>query len=213
MGAFTHDRCASKVRQIQNFHMDDRGWADIAYSAVVCPHGYVYECRGPGKRTAANGTDAGNDEFYAVCYLGGEGDPFPELGKQGMMDARQWLMSSGIRPAGSAIRAHRSFKNTACPGPAIVTWINAGCPLQSSVKPAPVPSAPPVPPAPPEEKKMYFITTDPVNGGDWGTDGVTRFKFTSQEAKNEWAVLTGATRNNLSVALFFDIPAVAVTPA
>jgi hypothetical protein len=75
MGTFPHDQCDDKVRGIQAFHMDGRGWSDIAYNALVCPHGYVYEGRGPGVRSAANGTDAGNDADVAVCYLGGEGDP------------------------------------------------------------------------------------------------------------------------------------------
>ena len=48
MGVFPHTACPSKVRGIQAFHMDSRGWSDIAYNAIVCPHGYVFEGRGPG---------------------------------------------------------------------------------------------------------------------------------------------------------------------
>jgi len=76
IGSFPHSSCAALVRGIQAFHMDTRGWADLAYSAIGCPHGYVFEGRGPGHRTAANGTDDGNQRFYAVCFLGGEGDEF-----------------------------------------------------------------------------------------------------------------------------------------
>jgi hypothetical protein len=45
MGSFGHDQCAGKVRGIQNFHMDSRGWGDIAYNAVACPHGFVTAVR------------------------------------------------------------------------------------------------------------------------------------------------------------------------
>src|SRR5687767_4703415 len=76
-----HSQCAAKVRSIQKFHMDSRGWADIAYSALYCGHGYVFEGRGLGKRTAAQGTNSGNDHYYALCYLGGENDGFPEAAK------------------------------------------------------------------------------------------------------------------------------------
>ena len=51
-----HANCARRVRAIQDFHLDGRGWADIAYSYVACKHGYIYEGRGRGIRTAAQGT-------------------------------------------------------------------------------------------------------------------------------------------------------------
>jgi N-acetylmuramoyl-L-alanine amidase len=38
--------CMQIVRDIQNFHMDVRGWNDIAYSFLVCEDGRVYEGRG-----------------------------------------------------------------------------------------------------------------------------------------------------------------------
>jgi len=119
MGTFPHDQCDDKVRGIQAFHMDGRGWSDIAYNALVCPHGYVYEGRGPGVRSAANGTDAGNDADVAVCYLGGEGDPFTPEGATAMADAMHWLSPGGQR------HAHRDWKPTACPGDTIAAWAHS----------------------------------------------------------------------------------------
>ena len=83
MGAFSHDKCAGKVRTIERFHAVTRGWAGIAYNLLVCPHGYVFEGRGAGVRSAANGTSniGGNDQWYAVCYLGGQGDGFTDTAK------------------------------------------------------------------------------------------------------------------------------------
>ena len=96
MGSFAHDKCAGKVRSIQGFHRDSRGWADIAYNAVVCPHGYVFEGRGVHTKSAANGSTQANDDWYAVCYLGGVGDPFTGEGKLGFIDAVQWLRREGV---------------------------------------------------------------------------------------------------------------------
>lgn len=108
-----HALCAAAVRRIQAFHMSTRKWADIAYTALVCPHGWVYEGRGVGTRTAANGTDEGNRHFYAVCYLGGEGDPLTSEAKSAIRDAVWWLQTTG---AGSEVRSHSDFKATTCPG-------------------------------------------------------------------------------------------------
>ena len=78
-----HKDCASAVRAIQGYHMNAQGWNDIAYSHIVCRHGYAFRCRGIGKRTAANGTNAANNEYYAVCVLGTDNvnrrDIAPEL--------------------------------------------------------------------------------------------------------------------------------------
>lgn len=129
MGVFPHTACPSKVRGIQAFHMDSRGWSDIAYNAIVCPHGYVFEGRGPGVRSAANGTDPGNDNDAAVCYLSGEGDPFTPAGAQAMADAMHWLSPGGKR------HAHRDWKPTACPGDTIAAWAHSPAALTPGTAP------------------------------------------------------------------------------
>jgi peptidoglycan hydrolase-like protein with peptidoglycan-binding domain len=134
MGVFDHSRCAGKVRGIQDFHMDTRGWSDIAYTAVICPHGFIFEGRWAGVRTAANGTNSGNDHFYALCFLGGVGDPFPIEGKRAFVDATAWLR---INSAGNDIKPHSWFKPTSCPGDAIRDWIAAGCPTDGPPTPPP----------------------------------------------------------------------------
>lgn len=123
MGAFAHDQCAGKVRGIEVFHRDTRGWADIAYNALVCPHGFVFEGRGPGVKSAANGDTQTNEDWYAVCYLGGEGDGFTAAGKQAYLDAFGWLAREGA--AGPKRNGHRDHKATACPGDEIYKWVSA----------------------------------------------------------------------------------------
>jgi len=123
MGSFAHRECADHVRGIQRYHREGRGWADIAYNAIVCPHGFIFEGRGAGVRSAANGNEGDNDDWYAVCYLGGERDPFTVAAKQGFIEAVHWLREKGN--AGPAVNGHRDHKATECPGDDIYRWLHA----------------------------------------------------------------------------------------
>lgn len=114
LGEFPHASCATKVRGIQKFHMDTRGWVDIAYTAIICPHGYIYEGRWVGVRTAANGTNDGNSSAYAVCLLAGEGDPITDPMLAALVDCIDYLDLHG--GAGPSINGHRDWKPTQCPG-------------------------------------------------------------------------------------------------
>src|SRR5690606_22187142 len=121
---FPHASCASYVRGIQNYHMDKQEWADIAYTAVVCPHGYVFEGRWIGNRTGANGTNAGNSKAYAVCFLGGVGDEFTPLADRAMHDVMIHLRRHGR--AGGGVNGHRDWKATQCPGDEIYRRVKSG---------------------------------------------------------------------------------------
>ena len=70
-----HQRCADLVRDIQARHManTEQGWIDVAYSALVCPHGFVFEGRGLHRENGANGNRSLNRAHYAVCALAGAG--------------------------------------------------------------------------------------------------------------------------------------------
>ncbi len=137
MGVFPHTSCAGYVRGIQNYHMDTQGWSDIAYNLIVCPHGYVFEGRGVGRRSAANGGTDSNSDAYAICYLSGEGDAFTDEAKGAINEAALLLV-----PAGPIWKRHRDYTSTACPGDEISAWVAAGHP--SSVTPVPTPKEPPV---------------------------------------------------------------------
>lgn len=112
LGAYSHDRCAGLVRGIQAFHMDQRGWVDIAYSCLVCRHGETWEGRWAGVRTAANGTNAGNDAALAVCALLGPNDQVSDELVEGIAHAAVMLRRAGT-PSG--VNGHRDWKPTACP--------------------------------------------------------------------------------------------------
>ncbi len=124
--------------------MDDKGWVDIAYSMGVCNHGYVLAGRGARRRTAANGTDEGNQHFYAVVWLGG-GNQQPS---KAALDAIDWCVEElrATGGAGNRVLPHSHFRDTGCPGDHLrqrAAQID-GKPVSSS---APKPPAP-KPPAP-----------------------------------------------------------------
>lgn len=119
-----HVNCARRVRGIQAFHMDSRGWADIAYSFIVCKHGYVFEGRGWDVRTAATGT--ANDWTLAACFLGDDTagrDDVTLAGREAMLDvARAFRQRYGQHRKFSG---HRDHMSTACPGDEIYKYIRS----------------------------------------------------------------------------------------
>lgn len=129
-----HDRCASVVRGTQNFHMDGRGWSDVAYNFLICRHGYVFEGRGLNVWNGANGTNTGNQTSHAVMALAGTGNPITAEMKQAIKDAVAYIDQYTSAP-GSPVRGHRDHKSTECPGNELYAWVHAGLPVAS--KPAP----------------------------------------------------------------------------
>jgi hypothetical protein len=126
-----HNRCPSIVRSWHAYHLS-KGWSGLAYSAVVCPHGTIYKGRWKGKRTAANGTNPGNQRSHAVCYLAGDDDPVTEPAKRAFHDAAHAL--------GQPLRwNHAEWKSTSCAGDPIRAWQRAGWPPPDGTNPTPQP--------------------------------------------------------------------------
>jgi hypothetical protein len=123
MGSRSHGECDNLCRSIQNYHMDTQGWSDIAYNLMVCEHGYIFEGRGKGKGSGANGTSDANHNYPAICALVGENDPQPNALDVGIADAVAKLRSWGV---GSAMKGHRDFVSTACPGNSIYNKMKDG---------------------------------------------------------------------------------------
>lgn len=123
MGSVAHSQCDGIVRSIQAYHQDSKGWADIAYSFVVCQHGVIHEGRGWKRGSAANGTTAANLAYYAVCGLTGKGDDTPPALVQGIKDACDMNRAHG---AGHAIVGHLDLFATACPGPDLMAEVRKG---------------------------------------------------------------------------------------
>ncbi|MEU8680799.1 peptidoglycan-binding protein [Streptomyces sp. NPDC048611] len=150
--AENHRLCAARVRDIQASHLANRqeDYSDIAYNAMVCPHGYVYEGRGAHRKTGANGNQTLNVGHYSVCAMVGDSGLTKPTDAQlnGLRDAIEWLRRSG--GAGSEIKGHRDGYATACPGGPLYAWVTKG---------APRPGGSTTPPKPPKY--------EPFPGVDW----------------------------------------------
>lgn len=112
---------AAIVRQIQAYHMDSKGWSDIAYSFLVGPDGSIYEGRGAG--VAGGHTEGHNKISHAICAIGNYDSLWPPTA---MLDAIAWLVAHGHAqgwwPA-QITGGHRqaSGASTACPGRHLMT--------------------------------------------------------------------------------------------
>lgn len=130
-----HSQCPAKIRGIQAYHMS-KGWADLAYSSLECGHGYVFEARWFGIRTAANGTDIGNARHHAHCALIGEGDAVTLELKRAQRDV---TMHFEILGSGTERKVHSDWKATACNGSMKSYW-REGLPDPFPVPPPPPPT-------------------------------------------------------------------------
>ena len=113
-----HSQCAAHMRSIQNGHINSGDYGDIAYNLAVCLHGYVFEGRGLGKVSGANGTEtpgANYDYFAVLGFLGlvGASQPTPAM-IQGFKDAIAYCRGTG--GSGPTIIGHRDLRSTECPG-------------------------------------------------------------------------------------------------
>jgi N-acetylmuramoyl-L-alanine amidase len=112
-----HVNCAARVLGMQRFHMEERGWLDVAYSHVFCGHGHVFVGRGFGVRSAANGTTEANDRYYAICFLGDDSVGRADITPAARRTLQQLIAEYRRRyPKAREIRPHSDFVATACPG-------------------------------------------------------------------------------------------------
>ncbi|MGV2914528.1 peptidoglycan-binding protein [Streptomyces alfalfae] len=134
-----HSTCDDYVRSIRASHLANRveNYVDIAYTALVCEHGAVFEGRGSHKRPGANGSATLNSRDYAVCaLLGSKGltSP-PDAMLTGLCDAIDWLRRDG--DAGTWLGGHRDGYATECPGDKLYAWVKKGAPRPGGSAPDP----------------------------------------------------------------------------
>lgn len=115
-----HSACVTYWKNTRKFHMGpERGWNDIGYSYGVCPHGYVFEGRGFGYQQAAQ--PGGNSTWTSCTFMTGDNESPTKEQLQTWRDLRAWLR--GNKGVGAAIKGHRNFISTSCPGGALYTMV------------------------------------------------------------------------------------------
>jgi uncharacterized coiled-coil protein SlyX len=116
-----HADCVAYWKRTRRFHVETRGWVDIGYSFGACPHGVIFEGRGLDRAQAAQ--PGGNSTWYSVTLMLGPGeDPTPEQ-VDAVRQLRAWLMSRGVR---GAVKGHRDFVATSCPGDRLYRMVRDG---------------------------------------------------------------------------------------
>jgi hypothetical protein len=103
-----------------------RGWSDIAYSIAVDQAGRVWDLRGIGVMSAANGDQATNKAWVAVLVLVGPGEHLTKECIEGVKYARDLVL---VRfPGATAIKGHQDVRPspTECPGPLVEAAITHG---------------------------------------------------------------------------------------
>ncbi|QBI53415.1 peptidoglycan recognition protein family protein [Streptomonospora litoralis] len=120
-----HQACIEYWNWCRDFHVHTRGWDDVGYSWFPCPHGYVLEGRGLFRYQAAQGTTAGNSQYYSATLACGPDDEIPEAQIEAVRELRQWLMEPDTSIAGRVL-GHKDFTETSCPGDRAYRLVRAG---------------------------------------------------------------------------------------
>jgi len=125
------------VKAIQKFHMESRGWADIAYSWLYSPkYRMFYEGRGPGIQQAAQ--KGHNSTAHSVCVLGNWQQSKPP--KWVIDDLGEWAEWHGGTWGPDYYRPHLAVSNTICPGQNLTELLDL---INNRPEPGPLPATPP----------------------------------------------------------------------
>jgi hypothetical protein len=126
-------RVCSALRGWQAYHMDTRGWSDIAYQAAVDQAGRKYSLRGLNIQSGANGDQDVNVRFGAILLVLAPGEkPSAAMiatAKEVAGEFCRRFTGARKKPYGHQdVRPRNSSgeKTTDCPGPAAEAAINAG---------------------------------------------------------------------------------------
>jgi hypothetical protein len=117
-----HASCVDYWRRTRKFHTgSNRQWVDIGYSFGACPHGFVFEGRGENHAQAAQ--PGGNTTWYSVTLMSGPGEKPPPPQIEAVRELRAYLMGRGL---GAAVKGHRDFYSTSCPGDTLYRLVRDG---------------------------------------------------------------------------------------
>jgi hypothetical protein len=146
---------ARYLRGVRRFHVDGRGWSDIAYQQAVDQSGDRWALRGFRRQSAANGDLTANRQWGAIVALIGEGQkPTPALLRGLVASIAEFR---DVHPRARRVATHSDVRPdpTACPGRPLTLWVRAGAKPPHTPEPAPTPV--PVPPATGEDDQMTII--------------------------------------------------------
>lgn len=119
-------RIADRLRGYRDFHVNTKGWKDIAYGAAVDWRGETWELRGLDRESGANGGTVSNNHGAAILMLLGD----REVPTQAMITGVLRLLEQlkGAHGSVSWVRGHQQSPDAGgqCPGPAVMGLLKAG---------------------------------------------------------------------------------------
>ena len=148
----------ARMRQIQKFHQDTRGWCDIGYHLIVSQDGEAWEGR-PTETLGAHAGGSNNTGNIGISYMGDYTSikPNQKMLCRGAIMIDWGVKTYGIKRNRQTIKGHREYKSTSCPGDAFFPLLDSLVQLSSTMKgcgtttieptpePIPEPTAEPAP--------------------------------------------------------------------
>src|SRR5512139_4262758 len=123
-----HTACLAMVRAWQLFHQNDRGWKDLGYNGLVCPHARAIE--GRGADYSASHSPSWNTTRWGIQFMIGTGElATPAMLARGARVAGD-LESLAGHPLDDTCHKDDPKVATACPGDQLTAWVRAGGPDQ-----------------------------------------------------------------------------------
>ena len=123
---------------VRRYHVFSNRWSDFAYNLAVDQNGDIWQGRGLGWQSAANGNTYLNGRYVAILAILGEGqEPSPAM----IRGLRKAILRSRLRhPLARKTVGHGDIRpgGTECPGPDLRRRIHAGN-LKPWRKPKPKP--------------------------------------------------------------------------
>ncbi len=113
------------IRGHQRFHIEDRGWPDLAYHYIVSTDGNAFEGR-PEEYRGDTGTSYDPSGHFLVCL---EGDFDQQSPTETQIDTVSRLLAyaaSKYNVATATLGGHRDYAGTSCPGDAAYSLITDG---------------------------------------------------------------------------------------
>ena len=103
------------IQNIQDFHMDTRGWSDIAYSYLIINSSKPRVFCGRGARTVPAAQMNHNTGTIAICVVMRDGE---KLAWQTKLQLRRliWHLRHSVTRRNTPVRPHSAVTETSCPG-------------------------------------------------------------------------------------------------
>ncbi len=133
----------ARLRSIQSYHQNTRGWCDIGYHYLMSRDGRLWEGR-PAHLLGAH-TGGANTGNVGIAVIGSHGST-PITAAQ--VDSLATLVRAvadqhGLSIDRSAIKGHRQYKSTSCPGNALYSQLDDVVDAAAGAPPPPPPQQTP----------------------------------------------------------------------